>query len=109
MTHSNMTGQTAIVTGGGQGIGLAVAAALRSVGAKVTSWDVNTTAMIDLGATSEMLAVSCDITDFAQIQTALATTEHQLGPVTTLLVSQALMRQLPNMIMPLGITSSPSI
>lgn len=78
MNSYDLTDQVAVVTGGAQGIGLAVARRLAVSGAQVASWDVNTAGNRDPGAA---LAVTCDITDYDAVQSALAKTEAALGPV----------------------------
>ena len=84
-----MKNQVAVVTGGAQGIGLAVARALAEKGAKVASWDIdraNADAMASLGNGS--IAVRCDITAPAAVETAYAKTRDTLG-VPSILVNSA--------------------
>lgn len=84
-----MDGQVAVVTGGAQGIGFAVARALQEQGARVVSWDIdpgNADAMASLGA--DALAVDCDITDLAAVEAAYAKTCGSLG-VPAILVNSA--------------------
>ncbi|QIE42278.1 SDR family NAD(P)-dependent oxidoreductase [Meridianimarinicoccus aquatilis] len=79
-------GQTAVVTGGAQGIGFAVAELLAAKGVTVASWDVdrhNATAMETLGG----LAVTCDITDLASVQAAYDATCDKVGTPTILVNS----------------------
>lgn len=68
--------KTAVVTGGGSGIGRAVAERLRADGYHV--------ATIDLTASDEEFAQTADVTDRAQVDQALAVIRAQLGPVTIL-------------------------
>ena len=83
MNNLDFAGQTAVVTGGGQGIGLAVVKRLLASGAKVASWDMNgegnKAAMA--GLEGQTLAVTCDVSDYSSVQRALEQTEAQLGPV----------------------------
>ena len=82
-----MDGQIAVVTGGAQGIGFAVASQLADAGAKVVSWDIDPTnadAMAKIGGT----AVTCDITDLTSVQAAHAETSKQVG-VPLVLVNSA--------------------
>ena len=83
----DMQGQVAVVTGGAQGIGFAVASQLAEKGASVVSWDIdptNTEAMAKIGGT----AISCDITDLASVQAAHKTTSDRVG-VPVILVNSA--------------------
>lgn len=68
--------RTAVVTGGGSGIGLAVAQRLRADGYQV--------ATIDLKPSETELAYTADVTDRSQVDAALSAIRDQLGPVTVL-------------------------
>lgn len=68
--------KTAVVTGGGSGIGLAVVERLRADGHRV--------AIIDLNAGEDEHAQVADVTDRSQIDSALAAVRAQLGPVSIL-------------------------
>lgn len=68
----NIKGQTAIVTGGGSGMGKAVAQALVAAGAKVTLWDVNGDAARAVATEIGVEFVTCDVTNEASIKAALA-------------------------------------
>ena len=68
--------KTAVVTGGGSGIGRAVADRLRADGYHV--------ATIDLNPSDDEFAHTADVTDRAQVDAALAAIRAQLGPVTVL-------------------------
>ena len=81
-------GQIAVVTGGAQGIGFAVARLLAERGAKVASWDIdpgNADAMASLGNGS--LALTCDITDLSAVEAAQARTCEALGTPSILINS----------------------
>ncbi len=80
MNSYDLTGKTAIVTGGAQGIGLAVAQRLQASGANVAVWDMTPTEAGDFNTT-------CDIADMASVQTALDATEAALAPVDILVNS----------------------
>ncbi len=70
------TSKTALVTGGGSGIGAAVAHRLRADGHRV--------AVIDLNPSEAEHSYIADVTDRAQIDAALAEIHAALGPVTIL-------------------------
>ena len=66
-----LTGLTALVTGGGSGIGLATARLLASRGAKV--------AVLDLKPGDEFTSVAADVTDDASVRLAVETAAGRLG------------------------------
>ena len=68
--------RTAVVTGGGSGIGKAVAARLAADGFQV--------ATLDLKPAETGFSQAADVTDRAQIDTALAAVREHFGPVTVL-------------------------
>lgn len=83
-----MNDQIAVVTGGAQGIGLAVVKQLIENGAKVASWDLdsgNTEAMSQFK--DQAIAIDCNITDPNSVQTAYQTTSEKLGTPTILVNS----------------------
>lgn len=84
-----MENQIAVVTGGAQGIGLAVARLLIQKGVLVASWDIdpgNKDAMADLG--SNAIAVKCKINDLAKVEAAYARTCEAFG-VPSILINSA--------------------
>lgn len=80
MNSYDLTGKTAVVTGGAQGIGLAVTQRLQASGAKVAVWDMNASDAGDFNTT-------CDIADMASVQAALKATQAALAPVDILVNS----------------------
>ncbi|WP_406472562.1 SDR family NAD(P)-dependent oxidoreductase [Streptomyces sp. NBC_01615] len=68
--------KTALVTGGGSGIGLAVAERLKADGYHV--------AALDLHPSGTAFSQTADVTDRAQVDAALAAVRDRLGPVTIL-------------------------
>ena len=71
---TDYTGLVALVTGGASGIGAATAAELVSRGARVAVLDRDIT-----NAASDVLAVTCDVTDAGQVRDAVARVAAELG------------------------------
>jgi 2-hydroxycyclohexanecarboxyl-CoA dehydrogenase len=71
-----LVSKTAVVTGGGSGIGAAIVNRLRSDGYRV--------AVLDLNASDSQFSYVADVTDRAQIDAALGEIRAALGPVTIL-------------------------
>jgi NAD(P)-dependent dehydrogenase (short-subunit alcohol dehydrogenase family) len=91
--HGELAGQVAIVTGGGRGIGRAIAHALASAGAVVavtarTADQLATTVAAIDAQGGQAIAVPADVTDARAVQHLVAETERQCGPVD-LLVNNA--------------------
>ena len=84
MNQIDLAGGHAVVTGGAQGIGLAVARRLAASGARVTLWDLDgaelAKAKAALGGETRTEAV--DIVDPHAVEEALKRTEAGGGPVT---------------------------
>ena len=74
-----ITGHAAIVTGGGSGLGEAVARELARLGARVTVLDVNQAGAERVAADIGGLALRCDITDSASVTAALDAAEAAHG------------------------------
>ena len=72
-------GHSAIVTGGGSGLGAAVARELARQGAKVAVLDVNQAGAERVAAEIGGLALRCDITDSASVTAALDAAEAAHG------------------------------
>ncbi len=75
MSRQALAGRTAIVTGGGKGLGLAIAQRLRDEGATVCSWDVTHSETTNLFA-AEFRA---DVSDLASVEAALRQTVDRCG------------------------------
>lgn len=73
--------KTAVVTGGGSGIGLAIAERLMADGCQV--------ATLDLNPGGKGLALEADVTDRAQVDRALAAVTERLGPAAMLVTRPA--------------------
>jgi len=88
MNEIDLAGRCAVVTGGAQGIGNAVAARLLTSGATVALWDKDAQllelARSQLAQQGDVLAVKVDVTDAADIEAAVASTESMLGSLDIL-------------------------
>ena len=89
MNQIDLKDQAAVITGGGQGMGLAIARRLLASGANVSLWDVNegmlSVAREALGDAIQTLRV--DITDYGAVSAAVAETERALGAIDILVNS----------------------
>lgn len=94
MTHIDLAGRTAFVTGSTRGIGLAVAQALYAAGAKVAvvGRDVARARDVAAGLGARAAGVGCDVADRAQVEAALAAAEAALGPIDILVNNAGLTR-----------------
>lgn len=77
----NIQQQAALVTGGGSGLGEAVARQLAAQGAKVAVLDVNAANAQRVAAEIDGLACACDITDSSAVTAALDAAEAAHGPL----------------------------
>ncbi|MBQ0932717.1 SDR family NAD(P)-dependent oxidoreductase [Ideonella sp. 4Y16] len=75
----DIQGQAAVVTGGGSGLGEAVARELARLGAQVTVLDVNEAGAQRVAAEIGGLGLKCDITDEASVTAALDAAEAAHG------------------------------
>src|SRR5690349_5178355 len=84
----SLAGHVAVVTGGGAGIGRAVAAAFAEFGASVAVWEKDATSAVE--AATEVDGIGCvtDVRDPDQVDAALAVTVRELG-TPTILVNNA--------------------
>lgn len=89
MNRYDLSGEHAVVTGGAQGLGFAMAKRFIESGASVTLWDMNTAVLAEAQAALGEAArcVTVDITDHAAVEAAHAASEEALGPVSILVNS----------------------
>lgn len=80
---SLLTGQTAVVTGGAQGLGLAIAKRFIGEGARVVLGDVNLeateAAAQELGGPEVAIAVRCDVTSSAEVEALVQAAVERFG------------------------------
>ena len=89
MNKIDLDGQVAVVTGGAQGIGFAIARRLIDSGARVSLWDMNAevlaAAKAELGDSASTVAVN--VTSYDAVAAAVAETETKLGRIDILVHS----------------------
>ena len=83
-SNMNVSGQTAIVTGGASGLGEATAQALAAAGARVGILDMNEDPARRVAAEIGGAAAVCDVVDSASHEAAVAEVREQLGPARIL-------------------------
>ena len=84
MNNFDLSGQHAVITGGAQGLGFAMARRMVASGAGVTLWDMDGAllerARAELGPQARTVTV--DVTDWAMVERATAETEAAGGPIS---------------------------
>jgi 2-dehydro-3-deoxy-L-rhamnonate dehydrogenase (NAD+) len=89
MNQIDLAGQVAVVTGGAQGLGFAIAQRLIASGAQVSLWDTNAAVLAQataaLGAAASSVVV--DITDYPGLVGAQMAVERDIGPIAILVNS----------------------
>lgn len=87
---TRLTGRTAVVTGGGTGIGAAIAKGLAAEGANIvvnysrSEQDALSTVESIKEAGGEAIAAQCDVSNSNQVQELFGTARSQFGPVEIL-------------------------
>jgi 3-oxoacyl-[acyl-carrier protein] reductase len=82
--QDDLTGQVALVTGGGRGIGASIARELADAGARVAVAARSRDQVDEVAREIDGLAVELDVTDQAAVERAVEETESELGPIDLL-------------------------
>ncbi|MEO3427512.1 SDR family oxidoreductase [Pelagibius sp. CAU 1746] len=83
-TSYRLDGKTAIITGGGSGIGAAVAGVFAEAGAHVVVAGRNSKTITDVAARNGGLAVQCDVTCYDQVEALFSQAAAKTGRVDIL-------------------------
>ena len=76
----NIAGHSAVVTGGGSGLGAETARRLAAAGSKVTVLDMDEAAAGAVGRETGGLGLACDVSDAAGVEDAIAEASAKHGP-----------------------------
>ncbi len=91
MNQIDLKGRRAVVTGGAQGIGFAIAQRLVTSGAAVSIWDVDTklaaTAAEQLSANGVAHGIGMDVTKASEVEAAVVSAVNQLGGIDILVAN----------------------
>ncbi len=89
MNHYDLQGRLAVITGGAQGIGLAVARRMAASGARVALWDRDGALAADAaqGLGQGALWAEVDVTDGPALQAAAQALQAAHGPIAILVTS----------------------
>ncbi|QEN88865.1 SDR family oxidoreductase [Labrys sp. KNU-23] len=94
MNSYDFAGQTAIVTGGGQGIGLTVAERILAGGGNVSIWDRDASLLQALetkyGKDGKVQALNVDIGDLASVEAGVTQTLARFGQIDVLINNAAI-------------------
>ena len=88
MNQIDLKNRKAVITGGAQGIGLAIAKRLLESGASVSLWDRDESLLKktsdSLSSKGTVQSVAMDVTDLESVRNATKTTEELLGAIEIL-------------------------
>lgn len=97
---TGLSGQVAVVTGGGQGLGRAIVQALADAGARLVVCDINPATLEETrrsleASGTEVLAVRCDVSDAAAVDAMFEQAGQRFGRVDILVNNAGLVPSTP--------------
>ncbi|SHH18413.1 SDR family NAD(P)-dependent oxidoreductase [Cognatishimia maritima] len=91
MSSFDLKGRRAVITGGGRGMGFAVAKRFLESGAAVSLWDISDETLAKaaeaLSPLGTVITQRVDVSDYSSVEAAAAETEQQLGGIELLVNS----------------------
>ena len=89
MSSKKLQGKTALITGGGRGLGLAIAEAMAHEGARLVICDIDASTLEESrqslsGIGAEVLALRCDVSDSAAVDAMFAQAGQHFGTIDIL-------------------------
>ena len=91
MNSIDLRGRCAVITGGAQGIGRAIAERFLDSGAQVSLWDADETLVrataIELSGTSQVHCCTVNVADAKAVESAATETHHVLGKIDILVAN----------------------
>jgi 3-oxoacyl-[acyl-carrier protein] reductase len=87
VAQDDLTGQVALVTGGGRGIGAGIARELAGAGARVAVAARTRKQVDEIAHEVDGLALEVDVSDRADVERMVAETERELGPIQVLVAN----------------------
>ncbi|MET0609022.1 MAG: SDR family oxidoreductase, partial [Gaiellaceae bacterium] len=87
VAQDDLTGQVALVTGGGRGIGAGIARELAVAGARVAVAARTRKQVDEIAREIDGMALEVDVSDRADVERMVAETERELGPIQILVAN----------------------
>ncbi|MBB1195309.1 3-oxoacyl-ACP reductase [Curtobacterium sp. MMLR14_014] len=94
-TVFDLTGTTALVTGGASGIGLAIVETFVAAGARVIAADLDADGLADLAERLGVRTIVLDVTDEDRVEAAVASVDEESGGIQVLVNAAGVLTQAP--------------
>jgi len=94
-TVFDLTGTTALVTGGASGIGLAIVETFVAAGARVVAADLDADGLADLAERLGVRTIVLDVTDEDGVEAAVASVDEESGGIQVLVNAAGVLTQAP--------------